>query len=148
MEIFEKLTNGPFREVAERARVHLQLCEQKLGRAAPAPKTAEDYYSLGVAELNARNFDLGIKHLRLADKLEPHQEHTQYALAAGHALQGNVEAALEHLKAAIALRPENRFHARRDEDFQFLAADPRFKRLVHVEASESLERPVEIWPRS
>jgi hypothetical protein len=29
------------------------------------------------------------------------------------------------------LRPENRIHARRDEDFQGLAVDPRFRRLIH-----------------
>jgi UDP-glucose 4-epimerase len=39
-------------------------------------------------------------------------------------------AALEHLQVAVTLRPENRFHARRDDDFQCLASDPRFRRLM------------------
>ena len=34
------------------------------------------------------------------------------------------------LKEAIALRPQNRIQAKRDEDFQALAADARFRELV------------------
>ncbi len=131
-EIFEKLVNSPAREVAARARVHLKLCAQKLEAASrdAGAKTAEDYYTLGVVELNARNFDLAIQHLSKADKLAPDQEHIHYALAAAHAIQGNADVALEHLRTAIVLRPDHRFQARRDSDFQSLATDPRFKRLL------------------
>jgi hypothetical protein len=37
---------------------------------------------------------------------------------------------LQNLKLAIALRPQNRIQARRDEDFRALAADARFRELV------------------
>jgi len=131
-ELFEKVVSSPARQLAERARVHLVLCERKLGRPAPAPKTADEQYDLGIAELNARHLDLAIEHLSKADKSAPHREHVQYALAAAHALQGNAEISLGHLKAAIALRPGNRYQARTDEDFQPLTSDPRFKRLVHI----------------
>ena len=47
------------------------------------------------------------------------------------ALAGNSDEAIAHLEAAFALRPENRIHARRDEDFQGLSADPRFRRLIY-----------------
>lgn len=134
-EIFEKLVNGSVTEVAERARVYLRVCERKLAHSTPVAKTATDYYTLGVAALNARNFDSAIKHLGRADKLKPNSEDIQYALAAAHALQGNTEAALEHLKTAIELRPENRFQARHDEDFESLAADPRFRSLIRPQVS-------------
>jgi tetratricopeptide (TPR) repeat protein len=88
-----------------------------------------------VAELNARNLDLALEHLNKADKLAPNREDIRYALAAAHALQGNTDAALEHLKAAVALRPGNRFQARYDGDFRSLAADPRFRSLVYSQAS-------------
>ncbi len=133
-ELFEELVKSPAREVAARARVHLQLCEQKLNSAgrAPAPKTAEDFYNLGVLQLNARSFDSALENLGRAEKLKPDQEHVRYALAAAHALQGNSDAALEHLTTAVALRPENRGRARRDEDFHSLAPDPRFKQLLNA----------------
>lgn len=132
-EVFEKLAGSPAYEVANRAETYLRLCEQKLGRKEVAPKTAADYYDVGVAQLNARDLERAIESLNRADRLGPNQDHVRYALAAAHALLRNVDAALEHLKAAIELRPANRFLARKDEDFRGLAADPRFRRLVHPE---------------
>ena len=136
-EIFEKLVESPTLEVAARARVHLRLCGQKLDRSALGAKTADDHYNLGVSKLNSRRLEEAVGHLAKANKLAPNREHVRYALAAAHALQGKNEAALEHLKAAITLRPENRFHARHDEDFGSLAADPRFKRLVISETIQT-----------
>jgi tetratricopeptide (TPR) repeat protein len=128
--LFEKVAASAARELAERARVHLVLCEQKLGRPAPAPKTASDFYNLGVAKLNARDLEQAVEFLSKADKADPEKEHIQYALAAAHAIQGNADVALEHLQVAIALRSGNRYQARYDDDFQTLASDPRFKRLM------------------
>ncbi len=134
-EIFERLVDSEAREVAERARVHLRLCQHRSGRAAPAPKSAEEYYTLGVACLNTRNLELAIERLSKADKLKPRQDHIRYALAAAHARQGNADAAFEHLGAAVTLRPENRIQARHDEDFHGLVSDPRFRRLLYPAGS-------------
>jgi len=131
-EIFEKLVESNARDVAHRAQVHLRLCRQRTGRQVLPPKSADDYYTLGVACLNARQFGLAVEHLSKADKMKPHQDHIQYALAVSHSLGGNSDAALAHLEAAFALRPENRIQARRDEDFQGIAADPRFRRLTYL----------------
>lgn len=139
-ELFDKALNGASPEIVERARVHIHLCEQKLARPAPAPKTPTDFYNLGVAELNVRNLDLALRHLSKADKAAPNRDEIRYALAAAHALQGNTDVAFEHLKAAIALRPENRFQARHDEDFEPLRADPRFRGLIYPE-SDSTSQP-------
>jgi len=135
-EILEKLVDGPIREIADRARVHLRLCEQRLRHQAPTPKASEDYYNLGVAALNARRLEQAIELLGKAERLGPGQEHIRYALGAAHALLGNADAALEHLKAAVTLRCANRFQARHDEDFHSLAADPRFKQLVGSDAPQ------------
>ena len=130
-EVFEKLVDSDARDVAERAHVHLRLCRQRTSRTAPAPQSADEYYALGVACLNARDLAQAVEHLGKADKLKPNQDHIRYALAVSHALRGNTDVAFAHLEAAFNLRPENRIHARRDEDFQGLAADPRFRRLIH-----------------
>jgi tetratricopeptide (TPR) repeat protein len=129
-EIFEKLARGAASEIADRARVHLRFCNRKLSQASPSPKLAEDYYNLAVAALNFRKLDLAIDYLNRADRIAPNQEYIQYALAAAHALLGNTDAALEHLKTSIGLRPANRFHARHDPDFQSIATDSRFIQLV------------------
>jgi tetratricopeptide (TPR) repeat protein len=130
-EIFKKLASSAPPELAERAKLHLRLCQSRTERPSPRPKTAIDCYVMGVAELNRRNLESAFGHLDRADKLEPKREHIQYALAAAYALQGDSESALNYLRAAIELRPANSLQARQDEDFASLAADLRFQALVH-----------------
>jgi tetratricopeptide (TPR) repeat protein len=132
-EILERLADSAPAVVADRARVHLRLCLQRLERRTPTPKTAADFHILGVSELNARQLDLAVEHLSRACKLEPKREEIRYALAAAHALQGNADAALEHLRVAIELRPQNRYQARHDPDFESLGSDARFRSLVMAE---------------
>ncbi len=129
-EIFEKLALSGIAGIAERSRVHLRLCEQKLSRPVPSPKKPEDLYTMGVGALNSRRLDDAIEYLSKAQKSAPKLEHVCYALAAAYSLRGDAEPALQTLKVAIALRPQNRIQARRDEDFQPLAADVRFRELV------------------
>jgi tetratricopeptide (TPR) repeat protein len=135
-EIFERLASAPYLEVADRARLHSHLCDQKLERPASLPRRV-DHYLLGVAELNVRNVDLAIEHLTKADKSAPNREYIRYALAAAHAVRGNADLALEHLKAAVRLRPQNSIQARHDQDFRSLAERPDFRNLIGAEASRS-----------
>lgn len=127
--IFEKVASGPVHEVADRARVHLRFCERKRHHEK-RPKTAEGYYARGVAALNSRDFDQALEYLSKSDKMIPNQEYVHYALAVAYGLQGDPDNAFDHLETAIKLRPQNRAQARRDEDFQSLAADPRFAQLL------------------
>jgi tetratricopeptide (TPR) repeat protein len=128
-EILKRLADTAPPEVADRARVHLRLCEQRSATAS-APKTAADNYLFGVAELNAGRQESAADYLEKAHQQEPKREDVCYALAACYALQGKADAALEFLKVAVDLRPQNRFQARQDADFESLAGNPRFRELV------------------
>ncbi len=129
-EFFEKLASVDPPEIASRARDYLRMCEQKLSVGGTPVKGTKEYYDLGVAQLNVRNLDAALESLSKAQKAGANQEHVRYALAAVYALQGKLDAALDHLEAAIQLRPANRFLAARDEDFQSLADHPRFRQLI------------------
>jgi tetratricopeptide (TPR) repeat protein len=129
-EIFLKLAEGRADEVTMRARTYLRLCEAKLAPATAAPKSAQDFYDLGIAQLNARDLDAAVENLRQSDRLQPRRGDVRYALAVAYALRGNPDAALEHLKASIELDAKNALLARRDEDLQALATDVRFQRLL------------------
>ena len=59
-------------------------------------------------------------------------------MAALDCLTGEAESAMTNLKIAIQLRPENRYHARNDEDFAFLQEDPRFTELLYPEREGSI----------
>jgi tetratricopeptide (TPR) repeat protein len=136
--IFEKVVSGPNREFADRARVHLRISEQRLQRAeTPVPRSPEEHYQHGVAMMNMGRWDEAREHLLRARKLAPKADYIIYAMAALDCLTGEAESAMENLKVAIQLRPENRYHARNDEDFAFLQEDPRFTELLYPDREGS-----------
>lgn len=137
-ELFEKLVATAPLDVADRSRVLLRVCVERTMTKPQTPKTAGDFHVLGVAELNARDLERAVEHLSKAQKLQPKREEIRYALAAAYALKGETEAALEQLKASIDLRPQNRFQARHDHDFQSLTGDPRFSTLVWHNGTQPL----------
>jgi tetratricopeptide (TPR) repeat protein len=118
-------------EIQERAKVLIHACEKKLQENERTVfKSAEDHYNVGIADLNRRDLVSAIQHLEHALKLAPKAEHVLYALAAANGIQGNSEHAINYLKQAIHLRPQNRFLAARDSDFESLQENPDFKQLV------------------
>ena len=130
--LFEKVLTGPSKEFADRARVHLRITEQRIQPlAATTPRSPEEHYQQGVAMMNLGRWDEAREHLLRARKLAPKSDYIIYAMAALDCLTGEADSAMENLKAAIVLRPENRYHARNDEDFAFLQDDPRFTELLY-----------------
>jgi len=130
----EKVMGGPSKELADRASMHLRIIEQRLKPIQNhTPRTLEEYYQRGVAMMNLGRWDEARELLLRAKKLAPKADHIIYALAALDCLTGEAESAMENLKLAIQLRPENRYHARNDEDFAFLQEDPRFTELLYPE---------------
>jgi tetratricopeptide (TPR) repeat protein len=136
--VFEKVLTGPGRECADRARVHLRIIEQRLKPSEAAnPKSPEEHYQHGVAMMNMGRWDDARTHLLKARKLAPKADYVIYAMAALDCLTGEADSAMENLKLAIQLRPENRYHARNDEDFAFLQEDPRFTELLYPDREGS-----------
>ena len=133
-ELLEKVIIGPSKELAERGLVHLRVTEQRISRTPDASmRSAEDHYQHGVAMMNHGRWDEAREHLGRARKMSPKADYIVYAMAALDCLTGEAEAAMENLKLAIELKPENRYHARNDEDFAFLQEDPRFTELLYPE---------------
>jgi tetratricopeptide (TPR) repeat protein len=137
-ELLEKVQSGPSKELADRAQVHLRIISQRMAKQpAPTLRSPEDYYQAGVAMMNLGRWDEAREHLLRARKLAPKADYVFYAMAALDCLTGEAESAMENLKVAIQLRPENRYHARNDEDFAFLQEDPRFTELLYPEREAS-----------
>jgi tetratricopeptide (TPR) repeat protein len=136
--LFEKAIAGPSREFADRARLHLRISEQRLKPTeTPTPRSPEEHYQHGVAMMNMGRWDEARDHLLRARKLAPKADYVIYAMAALDCLTGEADSAMENLKVAIQLRPENRYHARNDEDFAFLQEDPRFTELLYPDRDGS-----------
>jgi len=118
-------------EIQERAKVLIHACEKKINdKGKTVLRSAEDHYNVGIADLNNRHIDSAIEHLQHALKLAPKADHILYALAAANALRADREQALNYLKQSIHYRPENRFLATRDADFEVLLEDADFRQLL------------------
>jgi tetratricopeptide (TPR) repeat protein len=123
--------HGDEPEIQERAKVLIHACEKKIqDKARTVFRSADDHYNVGIADLNRRELTSAIDHLQHALKLAPKADHVLYALATANALQGTRDEAIQYLRQAIQHRPENRFLAARDSDFESLHEDAEFKELV------------------
>ncbi len=131
--MLQKVLEGPSRELADRATVHLNTCNRELGRSTTSFKTPEEHYDYAVSLMNQGNYEDCRAHLEKILKQTPKADYALYGLAVLDCLTGKVEDALRHLDASIRLNPQNRFQARNDSDFQNLADDPRFTELLYPE---------------
>ncbi len=131
--MLQKVLEGPSRELADRAAVHLNICNRELGRSATTFKTPEEHYDYAVSLMNQGNYEEARAHLEKILKQTPKADYALYGLALLDCLTGKVEDALRHLDESIRLNPQNRYQARNDSDFQNLADDPRFTELLYPE---------------
>src|SRR6266567_4370896 len=106
--------------------------KKTLGTAPPPQRGGVELVDPRV-QAQLKTYDDARESLDKARKAAPKADHIHYALAALDCLTGEADSALENLKIAIQLRPENRYHARNDEDFAFLQEDPRFTELLYPE---------------
>ena len=80
-ELFALVAQGPERDVAQRARLHIAMCDRRLQQAAVSLQSAEDYYNYGVALINTRNLAEARQHLEKALEMAPGSG--PYSLRAG-----------------------------------------------------------------
>jgi tetratricopeptide (TPR) repeat protein len=132
-ELFATAASGPERDVAQRARLHIAMCDRRLQETTVNLRSAEDYYNYGIALINSRNVGEARAHLEKALQMAPGTDHIHFALALAQALSGDVANAYDNLKRAIDLEPRNRILARQDADFAPLAHQPPFELLLYPE---------------
>jgi tetratricopeptide (TPR) repeat protein len=130
---FEEAAKGPERDVAQRAQLHIAMCDRRLVQSGPVLRSAEDYYNYGIALINARKLAAAKENLEAALKLAPDADHIHYALGLALALAGDVGGAHENLRRAIELEPRNRIIARQDADLAPMAGQPPLDSLLYPE---------------
>jgi tetratricopeptide (TPR) repeat protein len=134
--LLEKILAAGQRELMDRARVHLNLCNQQLAGSSTSFKTHEEHFDYAVSLLNGGQFDQARGHLEKILKGNPKADFAYYGMAVVDCLTGQVESSLKNLGESIRLNPHNRFQARNDSDFQGMADDPRFTELLYPEPAD------------
>ena len=135
---FEKVVGGPSPELADRASVHLNSCNQQMSRGSNSFKTPEGQFDYAVSLMNVGDYVTAREHLEKLLKQNAKSDYVVYGLAALDCLTGHVEDSLRRLDEALRLKPQLRFQARNDSDFQNLAEDPRFTELLYPDPGGEL----------
>jgi DnaK suppressor protein len=131
--IFRQVLQVPEeRELHERARLYLNVCERESSPKAKVPRTVDDRIFAATLALNRRDVDEALLLLRSAASSRPADDHVQYMLALALASSDEVESAAQHLKKAIALNPDNRLQARQEPDFEAIRGTKPFLDAVRT----------------
>lgn len=116
------------RELLERARLYLRVCERETSRQPTAEvKTPEERVYAATVALNSGDHHGALDHLRRALGEDPESDHAHYIMAVALGMRNRADEALEHLQQAIALNPENRSLARQDPDLDSIRYHERFR---------------------
>ena len=132
------------RELLERARLYLKVCERELEPKEPAPKTADEWAYAATVALNAGDEATALRHLQRAVTEDARHDHARYMLAVVSARRGDPVTALEHLRQAVTLNPENRSLARQDPELESIRDEAGFKAIVETADAArpaTLQRP-------
>ena len=117
------------KELVDRSRVYLTVCERRRQDPRPALSEPEDFYYAAVLEKNRGNVAVAIEHLQRAAKKNGGGK-VDFLLACCYAQQGDLETALGHLQKAIEGDQRNRILARHDRDFDPVREMQEFQRLM------------------
>jgi len=117
------------RELVDRARVYLTVCQRQRRDPRPALSEPEDFYYAAVLEKNRGNVALAIAHLNQAARKNGGGR-VDFLLACCYAQQGDLETALAHLQKAIEEDQRHRVLARHDRDFDPVRETPEFQKLL------------------
>lgn len=118
------------RELIERSRMYLALCERQLRPLTAEPTTTAERLYAATLALNAGKPEQAVAHLQRILKDEPGHDQALYMLAVSYAQQDEVADAIRYLQQAIEANPENRALARLDPDLDDLRDDDAVSELL------------------
>ena len=128
------------KELHERVRLYLNICQRQATREEPAPQTIDERLFASTLAINGGKYDEALSHLRLVRDEDPDNDHALYMLAVAHAQRGEHAEAIAHLERAIAMNPENRGLARNDPDLEPLRGDESFRAALEAPLAPRLDR--------
>jgi tetratricopeptide (TPR) repeat protein len=128
------------RELVERARLYLRVCERETSRQPAGPRTPAERVYAATVSLNAGDHATALEHLRRALDEDPDSDHAHYIMAVALSMRGRPDEALEHLRRAVDLNPENRALARQDPDLETVRDYDVFRTILEAPSSSSARR--------
>jgi Tfp pilus assembly protein PilF len=118
------------RELIERARLYLRVCERETAQRPAGPQTTTERVYAATMSLSAGDSDAALGHVQRALDQEPASHQAHYMMAVIRSTRSELVKATEHLRRAIELNPESRAVARQDADLERLRQAPAIKALL------------------
>src|SRR3954471_19670342 len=77
----EKVLEGPSTELADRARMHINICNQQLAKTSTTFKTPEEQYDYAISLMNSGDYDEARNQLSKLIKNHPKADYGCYGMA-------------------------------------------------------------------
>jgi tetratricopeptide (TPR) repeat protein len=106
------------KEMQERARVYLAICERQAGAVSPRPRSFEERLNAATVCINRGAFGDAVRLLHDLESENADNDHVQYLLTVAYTATSDADRALAHLRRAIELNPENRLLSTADADLE------------------------------
>ena len=100
---FEKVLEGPSNELADRARMNLNICKQSLAKFTTHFKTTEEHYDYAIALMNSGDYDGARSHLDKLVKQHPNADYAHYGLGVALQKTKQYDEAVKEFRAALDL---------------------------------------------
>jgi tetratricopeptide (TPR) repeat protein len=123
------------KELHERARLYLRVCERHVVAVSARAETAEDRIFAATLAINNGMLDHAVGLLSSVIQKEPESDHASYMLGVALALKGQFDQAIHHLGRAMSLNPENRDLAFKEPDLEPLRRTDEMRSLLAAPAA-------------
>jgi tetratricopeptide (TPR) repeat protein len=118
------------KELVDRAKMYLSICEGKKVKKTDPLKTFEDHYHHSVYKLNMGDEEEAMKSLEKAAQMKSKEGKIPYLMAVAAIRAGNQEQCLEHLKKAVKLDESFGIMAQNEPDFESIREKEEFKQII------------------
>ncbi len=116
-----------------RSRQYIGAIERRGRSAGFEPQNADEYYLVGVLNLNQGDPATALSAFEKALDLAPGDDRVLYCQAAAHAQKGDIDNAITALREAIDINDANRIYALNDPDFVPLRVHEDFRSITSPE---------------
>ena len=120
------------KELVDRVKIYLSICEKRLKKEKIILKSFEDYYQFGVYKLNRNEFPEALKAFEKAHEIQPKEGKILYLIANVYHKMEQDDECLEFLKSAVKADKYFGILARNEIDFEDLHEDKKFNLITRM----------------
>lgn len=120
------------KELVDRVKIYLNICEKRLKNENIILKSFEDYYQFGVYKLNKHEFSEALKAFEKALEMHPKEGKVMYSIANVYHKMGQNDECLEFLMRAVKTDKFFSILARNELDFEDLHDDKKFNLITRM----------------